>query len=125
MKITDRRELEFSAESVVRAIAESSKAAQTFGLPGQAPQNVQFHPREGKVDVVYRTDSAPEAVPITAEALGALLISYCIRASIPMPRKSDKGIRVEANSIILAFKTTYDGALTLKGPPVRAKVWQR
>ena len=112
MRIIDRREIEFDAKSVVRAIAVSSKAAQGFGLPGMAPAGVRFHPKEGKIDVLYGSSQALRAVSIPAEALGALLVSYCIRARIPMPRKSDKGVRVESNSIILAFRTTYDEAPT-------------
>jgi hypothetical protein len=110
MKIIDKREIEFDAESIVRAITASLKAAQSFGLPGQAPAGVRFHPRESTIDVVYGTKLAPQAVSISSEALGAILVSYCIRVRIPMPRKAGKGIQIESNSVILAFKTTYNDA---------------
>ena len=107
MKMVDRREVEFDAQAVVRAISASTKAAQGFGLPGMAPVDVRFQPQIGSADVVYRTSSGSQAVSISAEALGAILISYCIRVRIPMPRKSSKGIRIESGSVILAFTTTY------------------
>jgi hypothetical protein len=108
MKIIDSREIEFDAESVVKAISVSSKAAQAFGLPGMLPTGIRFHAGPGKVDVVYGTSQAPQAVSLPVEALGALLVSYCVRARIPMPRVSNKGVRIEQNSVILAFKTVYD-----------------
>jgi hypothetical protein len=110
MKILDRREIEFNAMSVAKAIAVSPKAAQGFGLPGLPPVGVRFYPKDAKVDVLYGTKDAPRAVSISAGTLGALLVSYCIRARIPMPRKSDKGIRIESHSVILAFRTKYDEA---------------
>jgi len=73
---------------------------------------VRFHPREGTIDILYGTTHAPQVVSITAENLGALLVSYCIRLHIPTPRKSDKGIRMENEAIFLAFRTKYDDAST-------------
>jgi hypothetical protein len=110
MKIVDRREIEFNAMSVAKAIAVSPKAAQGFGLPGMPPTGVRFYPKDARIDVLYGTKDAPRAVSIPAVTLGALLVSYCIRVRIPMPRKSDKGIRIESHSVILAFRTRYEEA---------------
>jgi hypothetical protein len=131
MPLTDRREIEFDADAIVQAISVSLRSAQAFGLPALPPTGVRCHPREGQIDVLYGTKEAPQAVRITAEALGALLVSYCIRARIPMPRQADKAIRVEADSVVLAFRTTCtrgpapevaDG--TPRAPePVKAWAW--
>ena len=110
MRILDRREIEFDPRSVVKAIATSPKAAARFGLPGMSPTGVRFRPSEGSVDVVYGTANTARAVSISAEALGAILVSYCIRTRIPMPKTADKGIRIEANSVILAFRVRLDEA---------------
>jgi hypothetical protein len=71
---------------------------------------VRFHPHEGQIDVLYGADHAQQGVRLAAEPLGALLVSYCIRARIPMPRRADKGIRINAKSVILAFRSRYDEA---------------
>jgi hypothetical protein len=42
---------------------------------------------------------------VTSERLGALLMSYCIRARIPVARLADKDIRIEASAVILIFTT--------------------
>jgi hypothetical protein len=110
MKIIDRREIEFDANSVVRAIAVSAQATKNFAPPGLTAFGVRFHQREGNIDILYGTTQAPRIVSITAESLGALLVSYCIRLHIPTPKKSDKGIRVENDAIFLAFRTKYDDA---------------
>ena len=112
MKITDRREIEFDARSVVKAIATSPQAAQGFGLPGLAPANVRFRPGEGAVDVIYDKPGKPRAIPISAEALGAILIAYCVRSHIPTPKNAEKGIRIEADTAVLAFRVLLDEAPT-------------
>ena len=107
MMMVDRRELEFSATGIVKIICFSLKAAQGFGLPGLPPSGVRFHPINGRIEVMYGSSQSVQAVSLGAEALGALLVSYCIRAHIPMPRTADKGIRVEKSSVILAFRRTF------------------
>jgi N-acetylmuramic acid 6-phosphate (MurNAc-6-P) etherase len=37
--------------------------------------------------------------------VGAMLVSYCIRARIPIARLADKDVRIEAGSVVLAFST--------------------
>jgi hypothetical protein len=110
MKIMDRREIEFDPPSVLKAIATSPKAARGFGLPNARPTAVWFHPNDGKVDVHYGVTSVARAISITAEALGVILISYCIRTRIPMPKNAAKGIRIESNSAILEFMVRFDEA---------------
>jgi len=121
MRIMDRREIEFDMKSVIKAITVSPKAAQGFGLPAMAPAAIRFNPREGKVDVLYGAANAPRAVSLPAAALGALLVSYCIRVRIPMPKLSDKGIRLENQSVILAFRTKFEEDL----PPAVAETASR
>jgi hypothetical protein len=127
--LTDRRELEFDAEALVAVIGISLRAAQTFGLPGIPPTGVRFSPPDGRLDVLYGTGETQKAVPIAAEPLGALLVSYCIRVRIPMPKKADKGVRIEANAVILAFRTIYakvpapEGQDNTTGAPSSVKAW--
>jgi hypothetical protein len=108
--VIDRREIEFDAAALVLAISASLRAAQGFGLPALPPTGVRYYPHEGQIDVIYGTDQTTRAVRLAAEALGALLVAFCIRTKIPMPRHADKGIRIEADCVILAFRTHYADA---------------
>jgi hypothetical protein len=114
---------------LVLAIAGSPRAAQGFGLPALPPAGVRCYPHEGQVDVLYGTVQAPRAVRLPAEALGALLVAFCIRSRIPMPRHADKGIRIEADGVILAFRTQYADTPTPESAdgssriPVAIKAW--
>ncbi len=110
MLLVDRREIEFDGRALVYCLSVSPRAAEGFGLPAIPPTEIRFHPKDGLIDVVYGKKDAMGAVRITAESLGALLVSYCIRSKIPMPRVADKSIRVESNCIILAFRTGFTQA---------------
>jgi hypothetical protein len=125
----DRREIEFDTDALVLAISVSLRAAQGFGLPAMRPTGIRCYPRDGQVDVLYGSPEAPQAIRLEAEALGALLVSYCIRARIPMPRHADKGVRIEANAVVLAFRTAYTEAPapetvdSTTRPPASIKAW--
>jgi hypothetical protein len=111
MAIVDRREIELDTVAVRRALEWSPRAAQAFGLPPMVPTGVRCNPAAGCIEVVYGTLTATRVFALRAEALGALLISYCNRAGMPLPRRSDKGIRVEREHVVLVF------TLRLNEPP--------
>lgn len=112
MPVIDRREIELDPEAVRRAIECSPRAAQAFGLPPLQPSAVRCKPSEGCVEVKYGTLTATRIFALRAEALGALLVSYCNRAGMPMPRNADKGIRVERGNVVLVFTLRLSEAPT-------------
>jgi hypothetical protein len=65
---------------------------------------VRFDPQERHVDFAYETHPV---VSVSAEHLGALLVSYCVRVRPPMARGADKDLRIEAAAVVLAFSTHY------------------
>ena len=107
MPILDKREIEFDADALVYCLSVSPRAAEGFGLPPMQPSEVRFYPEGSVVDVIYSKRDGLGAVRISAASLGALLIAYCIRAKFPMPRAADKSIRVEADCIVLAFRSRF------------------
>ncbi len=109
--VVDRREIELDTTAVRRALEWSPRAAQAFGLPPLVPTGVRCKPADGCIEVVYGTLTATRVFALRAEALGALLISYCNRAGMPMPRHADKGIRVERKHVVLVL------TLRLNDPP--------
>jgi hypothetical protein len=99
--IVDRHEIELDTAAVRRALELSPRAAQAFGLPPLVPAGVRCNSRDGCIEVVYGTLTATRVFGLRAEALGALLISYCNRAGMPLPRHADKGVRVEREHVVL------------------------
>ncbi len=108
MTIVDRHEIELDTAAVRRALELSPRAAQAFGLPPLVPAGVRGNSRDGCIEVVYGTLTATRVFGLRAEALGALLISYCNRAGMPLPRHADKGVRVEREHVVLVCTLRLD-----------------
>jgi hypothetical protein len=107
MTFLDRREVEFDAAALIAVVVTSQQAAESLGLPGIVPHAVHFHPEAGEIAFLYGTVQTPQVVRLKAAAVGALLVSYCIRLKVPMPRKAGKGVRIEVNSVILFFRVEF------------------
>lgn len=105
MNIIERREIEFTAEGVVDAITSAIDAAQSIGIPGLPPSGVRFEPEQGVVRLVYGSGRASRMLALPGESLAALLISFCVRSGVPMPRFSDKSVRIEPHAVVIAFCT--------------------
>jgi hypothetical protein len=105
MALVDRREIEFDGDSIAFAVTVALQAAEGLGLPPVKPAEIRFVPKESAVHLVYGKGPAARYITLPAEALGSLLISYCVRSRLPLPRKAAKSIRVERASCILAFRT--------------------
>jgi hypothetical protein len=104
MAIVDRREIEFDTKALISVIAGSARAAQAIGLPALRPTGVDFSPNKRRVRFVYE---GHPAVYVASERIGALLASYCVRARIPMPRRTNKDIRIGADSVTLTFSVHF------------------
>jgi len=92
------------------AIAASLRTVAGIGLPPLRPIDLRFHPKAGLVEVRYDPGDKREPIRVPATKFGAFLVSYCIRARIPLPRFADKVIRINASSITLCCKTTFTEA---------------
>jgi hypothetical protein len=101
--ITDRREIEFDLDAVRRAIEWSPRSAQAFGLPQQTPQAVRCNPTDGLLEVTYIDLTSARVFMLGADALGAILISYCHRGAMPVPRHADKAVRIEPEHVVVVF----------------------
>ncbi len=132
MAITDRREIEFDTDAVRSILEASPYAAQAFGLPPLTPEAVRCRPELGHVEVVYGTLTKLRVFALRAEPLGAILVSYCNRAGMPMPRLADKAIRVERNHVVLVLTLRLEavpppeapeGAIARAPEAVRAWAW--
>lgn len=110
MAITDRREIEFDRQAVKLALEWSPRAAQAFGLPPLIPRSVRCNSADGAVEVTYGEFTSTRVFMLRAEALGAILISYCNRAGMPVPRFADKAVRIEREHVVVVFTLRMIGA---------------
>src|SRR5215472_8567572 len=101
--IIDRREIDFDLQAVRLALEWSPRSAQAFGLPPLTPQAIRCRPADGTIEVTYGELTSTRVFALRAEALGALLIAYCNRAGMPVPRIADKGVRIEREHVIVVF----------------------
>jgi hypothetical protein len=101
--ITDRREIEFDLQAIRLVLEWSPRSAQSFGLPPLIPHSVHCSAAEGTVEVSYGELTSTRVFVLRAEALGAILISYCNRAGMPMPRNADKAVRIDRDRATIVF----------------------
>jgi hypothetical protein len=129
--IREVRQLTFHEEGILSAITCSLRSAAAFGLPPIPPQWVRLIPSEGKASVIYGSGPAAKSVMIDAKLLGALLVSFCIRSRIPMPKGVAKEVRVEQQCVTLAFTIEHsytpppqvDEPTSIQNSEVRSWVW--
>jgi hypothetical protein len=130
--IIDRREIELDLLAVKQAIEWSPRAAQAFGLPPLQPETVRCNPADAMVEVTYGRTTAARIFMLRAEALGAILISYCNRIGIPVPRNAEKGVRIERMHVVIVLTLRLpatpqpqlpEGRVTRAPEAVRAWAW--
>jgi hypothetical protein len=116
MAIIDRREIEFDLEAVRLALAWSPTAAHAFGLLPRSPHRVRCKPADGVIEVTYGKLTETRVFTLRAEALGAILIAYCNRAGMPIPRGADKAVRIEREHVVVVFTLRISRAQQPEAP---------
>jgi hypothetical protein len=66
-------------------------------------QGISSHHENALVEVTYGKLTTTRVFMLRAEALGAILIAYCNRAGMPMPRNADKAVRIERDYVVVVF----------------------
>jgi hypothetical protein len=126
MRVVDRREIEFDAGALAHYLATLPREAQSLGLPLAPPAEIRFDPAQAMVEIIYVMPD--QTVRIPAETLKSMLVSYCIRSKIPIPRIADHSIQVAPDRLILALSTSF-GKPPPPAPTPRpakaAKTWKR
>jgi hypothetical protein len=114
--ITERREVDFEAEALMAVVAGSPRAAAAFGLARGQPQAVIFEPQNQSVRFVFPGGGHAHSVSLDSARLGALLVGFCLRMRMPLPRKAEKSIRVEPGMVVLSFRISSRPNLTMLLP---------
>jgi hypothetical protein len=126
--INDRREIAFDAAAMVVVIKSSRRMVLAIGLPDVAPVDVRFDPDASEVALLYSIIG--RAIPIQQGPLSALLISYCMRTGIRVPRLLNRSVRVDRDAVVLVFcanhpvpPTTLAPERTKEVAPARSLSW--
>jgi hypothetical protein len=112
--IIERREIRFSAGALRGVIGGLLDVVAPFGRPPVLPVRITLMPAENQVDVFYGEGETARPLPLRTEALGALLIAYCMRVRIPMRRVARKEVRIGAAYVALVLHVEYPQALEPK-----------
>jgi hypothetical protein len=110
MLVIDRREIEFDAAALTYYLTILPAETEKLGLSRTPPSEFRFDPEDSVVEAVYREGGQVRTVVIPSETLGAILVNFCLRMRIPLPRVANKFIRVRAASVVLSFKTWFEEA---------------
>lgn len=105
ISIIDKREIAFDAHILLRVIRGSAAKLANIGLPATEPAGLSFDPERGTVVLSYAGE--PREVSVAANHLGALLVSYCIRAGIPVVRHAEKTVHVRSGAVVVAWTINY------------------
>lgn len=103
MPIIDQRRIAFDVSALKDILSYSPQAAKSVGLPSNAPTAVVLNGSARSVTFSF----GDNAVTLGAEKLAALLVSYCIRAGIKVPRQPQRSVSFNQETIMLVFLTEY------------------
>jgi hypothetical protein len=110
--IVERRELRFSPATLQAMIGWSLGAGSSQRLPPIPPDGIRLVPEDSRIDLAYGQGPAARLIPLPVEQLATLLIAYCIRALIPLPRVARKEVRIGARYVALVFHVEHRQAPT-------------
>lgn len=101
MLIHDTREIAFDAGALVSVLSQSPQLARSLRIPAIPPEQASFNPDTCNV----RLDYGPHGQPVMVghREMAALLIAYCLRARIRIPRNYKREVRIEATRAVLVF----------------------
>ena len=112
MPIRDERRIRFDLVALKDVINWSQFGALSIGLPTHLPSDIVLD-----ASVATATfDFVGTQVTVTSDKLGALLISYCIRCGIRVPRRGKRTVTIADKAITLVFHEDY-----LTTPPPKSK----
>lgn len=127
LPVIEQRSVNFDAAEILRAVEIASRVAEALGLrPGDA-STVEFQPEERLVRF-NRPERPDLGRSITAEALVAVLVAYCARIGVPLPRKGQKQLDIGPAGVTLRIvveQASRDSTATLQQEYPGAMVWPR
>ena len=108
MAVLDSRQLLFDRGAIRESLRADTPVAHHLKLPASDRDLIDLVPGEQCVEVTHWPPGAAEAAGpmihrLNASQVAALLIAYCIRSRIPVPRNCKKGIVIGDTHVALTF----------------------
>ena len=126
MPALEHRTVEFDSPAILHALAAVPRMSTALGLRLGGISRVEFQPDREAISVI---DSAGTPVAeLQAESLAALLVAYCARIKVPLPRLGQKSVEVTSRSVVLRVATATRPDLTtseVQSDFPRAMVWNK
>jgi hypothetical protein len=118
MPIKDERRIRFDLAALKDVLKYSQFGALSIGLPSHLPSDIVLDASVGTATFDY----VGTRVTVATDKLGALLISYCIRSGIRVPRQGKRTVTIADKAITLVFLEDYLTTPTPKPDQVKSKV---
>jgi hypothetical protein len=103
MAIVDERQVTFDSIALRQVVGFSPNTAINIGFPNNEPTNISLNPSAHSVTFEF----LGTAVTLQRDKLGALLISYCIRSGIKVPRDGQRSVHIQPTKVILVFRQEF------------------
>ncbi len=103
MLIRDERRIVFDVDALRNILKLSQSAARAVGLPRTNSSDIILNPSAKSATFKF----VGAEITLGFEKLGALLLSYCIRAGIRIPRSGERTVLVECATITLLIQKDY------------------
>ena len=97
------RHISFSKDALVMAV-KLYYAATKKSLPSGVVEGCEIVATpDTQVEITIRDDASGQLnkIPITAEIIGAAMINYCRKVSVPLPREGKKSLLVSGDNLVL------------------------
>ena len=126
MPALEHRTVEFDSPAILHAFAAVPRMSEALGLRLGRISRIEFRPEQEAISVI---DPAGTTVAeLRAESLAALLVAYCSRIKVPLPRLGQKSVEVTSRSVVLRVATATRpdlAASDVQSDFPRAMVWNK
>lgn len=126
MAVLEQRVIEFDSAAVMQAFTTVRRVSEALGLHADRIVRIEFQPDRASVNAI--DNDGRSAAELRAESLAALLVAYCSRIKVPLPRAAQKNVEITSHSVILRVTTeSRPGAPTggVRSDFPRAMVWNK
>ncbi|HET6619898.1 MAG TPA: hypothetical protein VFG64_08150 [Dongiaceae bacterium] len=97
------RHISFSKDALVMAVKLYFAASKKPLPPGVVEGCDIIAAPDTQVEITIRDDASGNLnkVPVSAETIGAAMINYCRKVSVPLPRDGKKSLLVSGDNLVL------------------------
>ena len=113
--ITERRQIVFSNQMLIQALAAFDRQHERQFVPGKAVTCTVSEDDPVRVTISFGAENDPTQSSLEFETnrLAAALLRYCMRHKIPIPKRAKKVLRPAGDGLSLNFTLSHRGQETI------------